>query len=118
MHSDIATSAAVSELRGVVVLSALLISSLVSFSSVPVGFVLILLLDSIGNLSVESVSSMYGTIGWIIIVEFCLFLGIFVSAVVISFSVPQIVLELALLDFSASRSTGLFSRNCQHRSFC
>ena len=94
VHSDIATSAAVSELRGVVVLSAMLVSSLVSFSSIPVGFALVLFLDSTGNLSVESVCSMYGTIGWIIVVEFCLFLGIFVSAIIVSFSVSGKVRDI------------------------
>jgi hypothetical protein len=89
-HSDIATSGAVTELRGVFLLSLTLFAGTVSGIAIPVGFFVVLFLDSMQNSSLESTIASYGTIGWVIIVEFTLFLGIFVTAIVVLISVSAL----------------------------
>jgi len=86
-QSDIATSGAVTELRGVFLLSLTLFAGTVSGIAIPVGFFVVLFLDSLQNSSMESAVASYGTIGWVIIVEFTLFLGIFATAIVVLISV-------------------------------
>ena len=60
-HFDIATSAAVTELRGVFLIS-ILILVITTSVAIPVGFFAIFVVDSTSNLSAESISAFCGTV--------------------------------------------------------
>lgn len=75
MHTniaEIATSAAVVEFKLLLLITSILLT-LLSYNYL--GIFIILLSETIINSSVESVIAIYGSIGWIIIIEITLFCG-------------------------------------------
>ena len=69
---DIATSAAVNEIKIVYVIIALI---LMCFGIQYIGLMLLFLTDSFTNTSIESTIATYGTTAWIIVIELLLFCG-------------------------------------------
>lgn len=62
-HSDIATSAAVTELHGIILLSLLLSASMLSQTSAPISILVFVFLESISTASTESSLANYGSTG-------------------------------------------------------
>lgn len=81
--SEIATSSAVVELKIILLLISLL---LILLNYNYIGLLVILLNETFINTSIESVISLYGSIGWIIIIEITLFCGFLITTWIILLS--------------------------------